>query len=61
MPFIWDDNKYLLVDDEDDYDRNRCVVARKLFITPNEENVKKSVSVRINFETNFALDFRIGF
>lgn len=50
MAFIWDDNKYFLVDDEDEYDRSRYVVARKLFVTPNEENVEKSVSVHCSFQ-----------
>lgn len=38
MPFIWDDNQYMLVDEADEYDRNRFVIARKLFITLNKKD-----------------------
>lgn len=44
MPFIWDDNQYFLVDDEDEYDRSRFVIARKLFITPNKEDSESMVN-----------------
>lgn len=37
MPFIWDDFVWLLVDDEEPYDRNRFVVARKLRVKPNTD------------------------
>lgn len=46
MPFIWDDNQYLLVDDEEKYDTNRYVIARKLFVTLTKEDVGLTVSVR---------------
>lgn len=45
MPFIWDDNQYHFVDDEDEYDKNRFVVVRKLFITLNKDEAKLPVSV----------------
>lgn len=39
MPFIWDDFEWLLVDDEDVYDKSRFVVARKLRVKPNQHAV----------------------
>lgn len=32
MPFIWDDNEWMLIDDDDSYDRNRFVVVHKLHV-----------------------------
>lgn len=34
MPFIWDDQKYLMVSEQEDYNKNRFVIVRKLFVTP---------------------------
>lgn len=36
MPFIWDDNEWLLIDDDDSYDKNRFVVVHKLHVKLNE-------------------------
>lgn len=38
MPLIWDDNQYMLIDEDDEYDKNRFVIARKLFITFNKKD-----------------------
>lgn len=38
MPFLWDDNQYMLVDEADEYDKNRFVVARKLYVTLNKKD-----------------------
>ena len=35
MPFIWDDFEWKLVDEEDEYDKSRFVVARKLHVKIN--------------------------
>lgn len=45
MPFIWDDNKYLFVDDEDEYDKDRFVIVRKIYVTLNKDEVELSVSI----------------
>lgn len=45
MPFIWDDNQYMLLDEEDQYDKSRFVIARKLFITRNREDAESMVSI----------------
>lgn len=42
MPFIWDDDKYQLVDNDDEYDKNRFVVARKLFISLKDDETAVS-------------------
>lgn len=42
MPLIWDDNQYQLIDDDDEYDKNRFVIARKLFVTLNKKDDGKS-------------------
>lgn len=47
MPFIWDDNRYFLVDDEEKYDKKRFVIARKLFVKPKDD--KSMVSITIPF------------
>lgn len=47
MPFIWDDNQYLLVDDEDEYDRSRYVIARKLFVSLAKEDAELAVSIQL--------------
>lgn len=44
MPFIWDDNQYQLVDDEEEYDKSRFVIARKLFVSMNKEDGVSTVS-----------------
>lgn len=33
MPFIWNNIDYLLVDEQQEYDKNCFVVVRKLFVT----------------------------
>lgn len=33
MPFIWDDEKHLLVGEQEEYDKKRFVITRKLFVT----------------------------
>lgn len=38
MPLIWDDNQYMLIDDDDKYDENRFVIAKKLFVTINKKD-----------------------
>ena len=38
MPFIWDDFEWILVDDDDPYDKSRFVVARKLLVKPVQPN-----------------------
>lgn len=45
MPFIWDDGKYLLVDELEQYDKSRFVIARKLFVTPTLRNEVSSSPV----------------
>lgn len=42
MPLIWDDNQYKLIDEEDEYDKNRFVIARKLFVTLNKKDDDES-------------------
>lgn len=42
MPFIWDDNQYMLVDEADEYDKNRFVITRKLFVTLNKKDEDES-------------------
>lgn len=42
MPLIWDDNQYMLVDENDEYDKNRFVIARKLFVTLNKKDNEES-------------------
>lgn len=32
MPFIWDDRDWKLIGDDEDYDKHRFVVVRKLFV-----------------------------
>lgn len=32
MPFIWDDLEWMLIDDEDKYDKSRFVVVRTLHV-----------------------------
>lgn len=43
MPFIWDDNQYYFIDYEDEYETNRFVITRKLFITL--ENIQQMVNM----------------
>lgn len=45
MPFIWDDNLYHFVDDEDEYDKSRFVIVRKLFVTLNKDEEDIPVSI----------------
>lgn len=42
MPIIWDDQKYQLVDEQEEYDKKRFVIARKLFVELNTSNNKVS-------------------
>lgn len=42
MPFIWDDERYSWVDEDEKYDKKRFVVVRKLFVTPNTHNSEVS-------------------
>lgn len=44
MPFIWDDYRWDFVDDEDEYDKKRFVVARKLFITASKDQLNDDES-----------------
>lgn len=39
MPFIWDNFEWMLVNDEDPYDKSRFVVARKILVKPVQLNV----------------------
>ncbi|XP_055297566.1 uncharacterized protein LOC129566055 [Sitodiplosis mosellana] len=39
MPFIWDDSEWMLIDNEDSYDKSRFVVARKLCVRPTQLDV----------------------
>lgn len=50
MPLIWDDNKYMLIDEDDQYDKNRFVIARKLFVTLNKKDDEES---QVRFFSNF--------
>lgn len=52
MPFIWDDNKYQLVDDEDEYDKNRFVISRKLFISLKDDETAVSTVNQVLFNNN---------
>lgn len=45
MPFIWDDNQYHFVDDEDEYEKNRFVIVRKLFVMLNKDEAELPVSI----------------
>lgn len=36
MPFIWDDNEWMLIDDDSIYDRSRFVVVHKLHVKLND-------------------------
>lgn len=38
MPYVWDDQDYLWVDDRQEYDKNQFVVVRKVFIKPKHDN-----------------------
>lgn len=38
MPFIWNDSEWMLVDDDDPYDKNSFVVVRKLRVNPVQLN-----------------------
>lgn len=38
MPFVWDDQNYYLKDEEEEYDKSRFVIVRKLFVTPRTSN-----------------------
>lgn len=38
MPFIWDDEEYLLVDDQEEYNKDRFCIIRTLFVTPMIKN-----------------------
>ncbi|XP_031623779.1 uncharacterized protein LOC116341063 [Contarinia nasturtii] len=42
MPFIWDDNEYQFIDDEDEYDKHRFVIVRKLFISLKNEDSQEN-------------------
>lgn len=54
MPFIWDDNKWLMLDEEDEYDKTRFVIVRKLFVTPkNFDVIDDSVEAVSNFSIFF--------
>lgn len=44
MPFIWDDNKYYFLDEEDSYSKDLFVIARKLFVTPAKDDPELLVS-----------------
>lgn len=35
MPFIWDDEEYLMVGQRKQYDKKRFFIVRKLFVTLN--------------------------
>lgn len=56
MPFIWDDNQYMLVDEADDYDKNRFVIARKLFVTLNKKDEDEDESQVIHFHSRKCLE-----
>lgn len=60
MPLIWNDNQYMLVDADDDYDKERFVVARKLFVTLNKKDgeapeVSKSFPFRSIYQNSAAM------
>lgn len=39
MPFIWDDHYYYYLKDmEEEYDKSRFVIVRKLFVTPRKSS-----------------------
>lgn len=38
MSFIWDDEQYMLIDEEEEYDKRRFFITRKLFVTPKTSN-----------------------
>lgn len=48
MPFIWDDIEWLLVDDEDKYDKSRFVVVRKLHLRLMTSVWQVMVSIKFN-------------
>lgn len=66
MPLIWDDNQYQLVDEDDEYDKTRFVVARKLFVKLNkrdddESQVVQSVLFTENPSNFLNCDFFVDF
>lgn len=44
MPFIWDDMDYSMVNKQKNYDENRFVIVRKLYVTLNKSSNKASIS-----------------
>lgn len=39
MPFIWNNKKYMLVKDDTEWDKLEFIVARKLLVEYNSEQV----------------------
>lgn len=48
MPFIWDDLEWMLIDDEDKYDKSRFVVVRTLHVKLSTSLWQVMVSFRID-------------
>lgn len=46
MPFIWDDNEWMLIDDDDSYDQSRFVVVHKLHVKLNNSPWQIMVCIR---------------
>lgn len=44
MPFIWDDVKWMLVDEDAPYDKSRFVIVQKLHIKLNKSPWQNIVS-----------------
>lgn len=44
MPFIWNNIDYLVLDEQEEYDKSQYKVVRKLFVAPNTSNIEVSIS-----------------
>lgn len=53
MPFIWDDVKWMLVDEDAPYDKSRFVIVRKLHIKLNKSPWQNTVSIKLILHFTF--------
>lgn len=44
MPFIWNNIDYLLIDEQEEYDKSQYKVVRRLCVAPNTSNNEVIVS-----------------
>lgn len=45
MPFIWDDATWMFIDNDEDYDKNRFVLVKKLYLRLNTNQITGMVGV----------------